>query len=279
MTHPLFDLSGRVALVSGAAQGMGRAMATGFAEAGADLMVVDVNAAGLQATAGTIAGLGRRAVPVTCDITDIDQIRAMFARLDQEFGRIDVLGNVAGPGWLARPEEIELEQFQRIVYGLVVARFCCCQEAGRRMLAQGRGSIINICSIGGVTALGRGNFAYSVGMGGVAQMTRELSTEWSGRGVRVNAILPAQVTNPGLAERMESDPNLEATFLRGIPAGRLGVPDDIKGLAIWLAADASAWITGALIPMDGGNLAMNAGGTAGPRRAADEGQGHNIKLG
>jgi NAD(P)-dependent dehydrogenase (short-subunit alcohol dehydrogenase family) len=105
-------------------------------------------------------------------------------------------------------------------------------------------------------------------MGGVAQMTRELSTEWSGRGVRVNAILPAQVINPGLAARMQSDPNLEATCLRGIPAGRLGVPDDIKGVALWLASDASAWITGALIPMDGGNLAMNAGGTPGPQQAA-----------
>ena len=93
-----------------------------------------------------------------------------------------------------------------IIYGLTVARFCCCQEAGRRMLAAGQGSIINICSIGGVSALGRGNFPYSVGMGGVAQMTRELSTEWSGRGVRVNAILPAQVVNPGLAERMQADP-------------------------------------------------------------------------
>ena len=130
----------------------------------------------------------------------------------------------------------------------------------------GKGSIINTCSIAGVGALGRGNFAYSVGMGGIVQMTRELSTEWSGRGVRVNAILPAQVVNPGLTERMQTDPTLQETFLRGIPIGRLGVPDDVKGLAIFLASDASAWITGALIPMDGGNQAMNAGGTAGPRK-------------
>jgi NAD(P)-dependent dehydrogenase (short-subunit alcohol dehydrogenase family) len=94
-------------------------------------------------------------------------------------------------------------------------------------------------------------------------MTRELSTEWSGRGVRVNAILPAQVLNPRLEERMRLDPDLAGIFLRGIPIGRFGQPDDIKGLAIFLASDASAWITGALIPMDGGNLAMNAGGTAG----------------
>jgi NAD(P)-dependent dehydrogenase (short-subunit alcohol dehydrogenase family) len=265
MTHPLFDLSGRVALVSGAAAGMGRATAIGFAEAGADLMLADINVAGLQATTRHVEALGRRAIPVPCDVTDVEQIRAMFARLDQEYGRINVLANIVGPGFLARPEEISLEQMQRVLHGLVVARFCCCQEAGRRMLAAGKGSIINMCSIAGVTALGRGNFAYSVGMGAVAQMTRELSTEWSGRGVRVNAILPAQVINPSLEERMGADPNLKATFLRGIPMGRMGVPDDIKGLAIFLASDASAWITGALIPMDGGNLAMNAGGTPGGR--------------
>ena len=131
------------------------------------------------------------------------------------------------------------------------------------MLAAGKGSIINICSIGGVTALGRGNFAYGVSMGGVAQMTRELSTEWSSRGVRVNAILPAQVINPGLEARMREVPDMEATFLRGIPMGRLGQPDDIKGMAIFLASDASAWVTGTLMPMDGGNLALNAGGSIG----------------
>ena len=268
MTYPLFDMSGKVAVVTGAAQGMGRAMAMAFAECGADLMLVDINAAGVQATADQVTRLGRRAVPVVCDITNIDQIRALFTRLDQEFGRIDVMGNVAGPGILARPEEISLEDFQCILHGLVVARFCCCQEAGRRMIKQGGGSIINICSIAGVTSLGRGNFAYSVGMGAIAQMTRDLSTEWAGLGVRVNAILPAQVMNSGLEERMVVDPHLKDTFLHGLPTGRMGVPEDIKGLAVFLGSDASSWITGTLIPMDGGNLAMNAGGTPGPRKSA-----------
>ncbi len=268
VSNPLFDLSNRVALVSGAAQGMGRAMAIALAEAGADVLITDLNADGVNATAEHIRSLGRRAVAMNVDITDIEQIRTMFARLDAEYGRIDVLGNVAGPGFLSSPEDIPLEKFEYVVHGLLVARFAICQEAGRRMLAQGRGSIINIGSLASITALGRGNFAYSVGMGGVAMMTRELSTEWSGRGVRVNAILPAQVLNPSLQERMAADDGLEAMFLRGIPRGRLGRPDDIKGLAVFLASDASEWITGALIPMDGGNLAMNAGGTVGPRQGA-----------
>jgi NAD(P)-dependent dehydrogenase (short-subunit alcohol dehydrogenase family) len=202
-----------------------------------------------------------KAATAICDVSDPDQIRALFVRMDREFGRIDFLGNVAGDGCAGRPEEISLADVERTWRNLVFGRFCCCQEAGRRMLAAGRGSIVNIGSLASVTALGRGHVAYSMAMGAVAQMTRELSTEWSGRGVRVNAILPAQVINPGLESRMSADPALRERFLGGIPTGRLGRPDDIKGLAILLASDASEWITGALIPMDGGNLAMNAGGS------------------
>jgi NAD(P)-dependent dehydrogenase (short-subunit alcohol dehydrogenase family) len=257
----LFDLTGRVALVSGAASGMGRAMSLALAEAGADMMLVDRNAEGLQKTAADIAGMQRKATTAICDVSDPQQIRALFTRMDREFGRIDFLGNVAGDGCAGRPEEIALEDVERTWRNLVFGRFCCCQEAGRRMLAAGRGSIVNIGSLASITALGRGHVAYSMAMGAVAQMTRELSTEWSGRGVRVNAILPAQVINPGLEARMAADPALRERFLGGIPTGRLGRPDDIKGLAILLASDASAWITGALIPMDGGNLAMNAGGS------------------
>jgi NAD(P)-dependent dehydrogenase (short-subunit alcohol dehydrogenase family) len=150
-----------------------------------------------------------------------------------------------------------------VLQNLVIGRFAMCQEAGRRMLAQGSGSIMNIGSLASSTALGRGHAAYSMAMGAVIQMTRELSTEWSHRGVRVNCVTPAQVVNPSLEARMAADPTLEGRFLRGIPAGRLGQPKDIMGLAVFLASDSSEWITGAIIPMDGGNMAMNAGGTAG----------------
>ncbi len=131
------------------------------------------------------------------------------------------------------------------------------------MLAAGQGSIVNLGSLASITALGRGHIAYSMAMGAVVQMTRELSTEWSGRGVRVNSILPAQVLNPGLQDRIDADPRIKERFLGGIPAGRFGSSDDIKGLVVFLASDASSWITGAIIPLDGGNLAMNAGGSVG----------------
>lgn len=266
MSGGLFDLTGRVALVSGAAQGLGRAIATAAAGHGADLLLADLKEEGLGATAEEIRRLGRRVVPIRCDVSDPAQIRPMFARLDAEFGRIDFLANVAGEGLLGKPEEISLDDVERTWRNLVLGRFCMCQEAGRRMLAAGRGSIVNIGSIASQTALGRGHIAYSMAMGAVVQMTRELSTEWAAAGVRVNSVLPAQVVNPSLEARMAADPTLQDRWLRGIPRGRLGRPDDIKGLAVFLASDASSWITGAIIPMDGGNLAMNAGGT---RRYAD----------
>jgi NAD(P)-dependent dehydrogenase (short-subunit alcohol dehydrogenase family) len=265
MNPSLFDLNGRVALVTGAAQGIGRAMSLALAEAGADVMLVDRNSAGARETAAAIVPLKRHAVVAECDVSDPPQIRELFCQVDAKFGRIDFLGNVAGDGILGPPEKISLEDVERCWRNLVLGRFCMCQEAGRRMLAVGRGSIVNIGSLASITALGRGHIAYSMAMGAVAQMTRELSTEWAGRGVRVNAILPAQVVNPGLEQRMASDPNLREKFLSGIPAGRLGQPDDIKGLALFLASDASNWITGALIPMDGGNLAVNSGGSVGRR--------------
>ena len=192
--------------------------------------MADVNSEGLAHTADGIMSLGRKALAVTCDVSQPEPIREMFAELDREFGRIDFLGNIAGEGLLAKPEEITLEQVQQVFQNLVFGRFCMCQEAGRRMLAAGRGSIVNIGSLASITALGRGHIAYSMAMGAVVQMTRELSTEWAGRGVRVNAILPAQVVNPeprkthGSRSR-RSRRNGSAAF----PRGRLGQPDGHSG--------------------------------------------------
>jgi len=262
----LFDLSGRVGVVSGAARGLGRAMALALAEHGMDLMLIDRSAEGLANTAEEIKQLGRRALTETVDVSNLEQIAELFTRVDREYGRIDFLGNVAGEGMLAPPEDLTIEQLRRTFENLVIGRFSMCQHAGRRMIAAGRGSIVNIGSLASLTSLGRGHIAYSMAMGAVAQMTRELSTEWSSLGVRVNAILPAQVTNPGLIERMAKEPHMKQLWLSGIPTGRMGQPDDIRGLAVLLASDASSWITGALIPMDGGNLALNSGGSVRPPR-------------
>jgi len=248
-------------MVSGAASGMGRQMALGFAEAGADVVLADLNLADAEVTAGEIEALGRRGIPVECNVSDVDQVRSLYKTIDAEFGRIDIVGNVAGEGHMGRPEDLPVETLSEVLQNLVVGRFTSCQEAGRRMLEQGKGSIINFGSIGGWNSLGRGHTPYGMAMGAGIQMTRELSTEWASRGVRVNAILPAQVWNQGLKERVAAVPELEETFKGGIPMGRLGNPEEIKGPAIFLASDASSFVTGAILPMDGGNLALNAGGT------------------
>lgn len=267
MMHPLFDLSGRVAVVTGAAQNMGRSSAVALAEAGADVLVADINGPGAEATAAEIQALGRRALPYVVDLGSEEQIRAMYRAVDREFGRVDIAVNIPGNNILGHPEDISLAHFMQVLQGTLVSKFLCCQEAGRRMLSQGKGSIINMSSIGGMRALGRGNFAYSAGQAAVIGMTRDLSTEWADRGIRVNAIAPAQMTNPSFEQRIDSTPGLRDRFLRGIPVGRLGVPDDIKGLVIFLAADASSFISGTVFPLDGGNIAMNANGTIGRREA------------
>jgi NAD(P)-dependent dehydrogenase (short-subunit alcohol dehydrogenase family) len=262
----MFDLTGRVAVVTGGAQGMGRAMATALAEAGATLVLLDRNADGIAATAESFRAMGRVALPIAGDVTDTGHLDTVFATIDREFGRVDFLGNVAGEAKAGDAESMALADIRTTFHNLVISRYYTCQLAGRRMLAQGRGSIVSIGSISGVSSLGRAQSVYGMAMAAVIQMTRELSTEWAGRGVRVNCVLPAQVLGApgergnGLGPRMEADPWLRETFLRGIPAGRFGQPDDIKGLSLLLASDAASWITGAIIPMDGGNTAMNAGG-------------------
>ncbi len=270
----MFDLTDRVAIVSGTASGMGQAMATAFAEAGAHLILLDINTAGNEETAHNLSKLGRRAIPFTCDVSKFEDIDRLYALVDKEFGRVDILGNVAGNGIQKAAEDITMEEFEWVFQSLVFGRYYNTQQAGRRMLKQGKGSIISIGSISGVSSLARQQSTYGMAMAAVIHMTKELSTEWSGRGVRVNAILPAQVLSQtnGLLARMEREPNLRDTFLHGIPAGRFGRSDDIKGVALWLASDAASWITGAIVPMDGGNLGMNAGG--GLLGAS----GHNLKV-
>ena len=267
---PLFDLSGKVAVVSGAASGLGKASAIALAAHGATVVMLDRNEEGLAATAREIAAAGGRSVPKIHDTSSVDAATRLFDWIDGEFGRVDFLANIAGDGIMADPLTITAEQIHTVLENLVVGRFAHCRQAARRMIRQGGGSIVNIGSIGGVTSLGRGHIAYAMAMGAVAQMTRELSTEWAASGVRVNAILPAQVINPSLEKRIADDPAIERRFLSGIPRGRLGRPEDIQGLMVLLASDASAWITGTLIPLDGGNLAMNAGGSIGPTMSGSD---------
>ncbi len=270
--RPSLDLTGRVALVTGggAHGGIGHAIALALAGAGAAVFAGDIDAAAADLTAQEIRSAGGAAASGGCDVSQPDDVARMFAELDSAFPDaptgIDVLVNNVGIGHRARPEDLSLADWRRVVGTNLDGTFLCSQQAGRRMIAQGRGgAIVNISSIAGSSALGRGNFVYSVTKGGINQFTRELAVEWARFGIRVNAIQPAQTLTPGVKAGMLRDPRLDPTtfqkrLLRGIPLDRLGEPEDIAAAALFLASDAAAFITGHILPVDGGNLALNAGG-------------------
>jgi NAD(P)-dependent dehydrogenase (short-subunit alcohol dehydrogenase family) len=261
----LFSLEDRVAVVTGAAAGIGRAIAIGLAQNGANVAVCDINEDGLAKTAERIKVLRRRAISVRCDVEHPREIDHFFAEIDREFGRVDILVNNVGHLVREKPENLKLDDWNWVLATGATAALLCSQAAGRRMIAAGRGgSIINISSIAGATALGRGNLSHSANKGAIHQITRELAVEWAKHGIRVNAILPCQVLTEGFQQWLDSptfDPALMDRFLTGIPMNRLAKPEDIAGPAVFLASDAAAMVSGTLLPVDGGNLALNAGGS------------------
>jgi NAD(P)-dependent dehydrogenase (short-subunit alcohol dehydrogenase family) len=262
------DMSGRVAIVTGAAAngGIGHATAIELANAGADLFICDIDGEGVQRTAREIEALGRQCVAVQCDFDDSAQIVAMYEAFDAAFDRLDILINNVGIGARFHPEDLPLEEWRHVVRVNLEGTWVCTQEAGRRMIRGGRGgSIVSVSSIAGSSALGRGNFVYSVTKAGIIQFTKELAVEWAPHNIRVNAIQPAQ-TMTGAMSRMLQDPQLDpktltARFVRGIPLDRIGTPEDMARAMVFLSSDGASFITGHTVPVDGGNLALNAGGS------------------
>jgi NAD(P)-dependent dehydrogenase (short-subunit alcohol dehydrogenase family) len=226
--------------------------------------LIDIDSQTLAASAKGVEKDGRRALVLRSDASDEQSIERAFSQIDETFGCVDILVNLAYTPTFAKPQDISLAQWELSLKINLTSYFLSCREAGRRMIARGRGgAIVNMCSIAGTSALGRGSYPYSVTKGGIVMLTKELALEWARYGIRVNAIQPCQFLTPGLRHRLD-DPALgpiREKFLSGIPLNRLGEPAEMVGPVVFLVSDAAAMVTGVLLPVDGGNLAMNAGGT------------------
>ena len=249
----LFSLEDRVAVVTGGASGLGAAMAAGLAQAGAAIGVVDVDAERAAAVCASIVDADGTAAPFTADVTDSSAVDRAVAGVVAELGGVDVLVNSAGTAFRSPAEEFPEDRFDAIVALNLKGTFLPCQRFGRHMLERGRGSIVNIASIGGFVAYPHAS-AYLATKGAVVQLTRALALEWIGR-VRVNAIAPTLFRTP-MTEAGARRSTVTSDFIRRrlLGEGRLGEPHEIVGAAVFLASDASSLVTGHTLPVDDGYL-------------------------
>ncbi len=244
-------LTGKNALVTGSQQGLGAGVALGFAEAGANVMVHGIEAEKAEAVRNQICqATGVQVLSVVGDVCDADFCEHMIARTVEGLGSIDILVNNAGIIRRAPAVEHPLADWQAVIETNLNSIFRLCQAAGRRMLAQGHGKIINIASLlsfqGGVFVPG-----YAAAKGGVAQLTKALANEWASKGVNVNAIAPGYMATDNTAA-LRADPQRSRQILERIPAGRWGTPRDLAGAAVFLASSASDYINGHVLVVDGG---------------------------
>ena len=247
----LFDLTGRVALVTGGSRGLGEEMAEGLAEAGASLMLCARREQWLAPTLESFRARGFRVEGMACDVSMPEEVHALVDRAIAAYGQIDILVNNAGVSWGADPESMPIDKWQKVLDINLTGAFLCAQAAGREMLKRQYGRIINVASIAGLHASVRGpHYAgYAATKAGLMGLTRELAASWGRDGIRVNAIAPgffhSRLADPAI-------PLAEPSIKASCPIPRVGAAGELKGVAVFLAADASNYITGQVIVVDGG---------------------------
>jgi NAD(P)-dependent dehydrogenase (short-subunit alcohol dehydrogenase family) len=251
----MFDLTGKVAIVTGGAGGLGRPISLGLAKCGADVVVDDLASANPQGVADDITALGRKALAVTADVTSAESMKEMVDLVVKEFGKIDILVNVAGINARFSAEEMPAEEFEKVIRFNIAGTFLPCQAVGRVMIEQKRGKIINMGSVRGSVAPSIGGTAYASSKGGVHQLTKTLAAEWAKYGINVNGIAPALVMT-AMTKDFLSKPEIYSKMTAEIPLARLGFPEDLIGPIVLLASDESDFMTGQIIYVDGGLSAV-----------------------
>jgi 2-dehydro-3-deoxy-D-gluconate 5-dehydrogenase len=247
-----FQLDGQVALVTGASFGLGYGMASGLAEAGANIIAVSRKLENLKNVEHAVRQMDSTCLPLACDVGDRNQVKTMVAQALDKFGRIDILVNNAGIIRRAPATEFSESDWQDVLDVNLNGVWYCCQEVGRGMVAQKKGKIINIASVlsfqGGVTVP-----SYAASKGALAQLTQALANEWAPHGVNVNGIAPGYCVTDN-TEALRHDPIRSQAILARIPAARWGLPEDLNGAVVFLASKASDYVHGHLLVVDGGWL-------------------------
>lgn len=249
-----FRLTGRTAFVTGGSRGLGRAMAQALADAGADLILVGRDEAALEAARNDLAQLGRRVDVITGDVGSPDGAAAVCAAALALDRPVDILvNNVGGRRVDVETEDFPIAEWQRMIDLNLTSALVCCQSLGPAMLARGRGSVINVTSIAGPIAMkGIRGRHYETAKAALTALTRSLAADWAARGVRVNAIAPGVFETEPNTRWFATKPDFRDTFLSHIPMNRFGVPAELGPAAVFLASDASSYMTGATLVIDGG---------------------------
>jgi len=250
----LFDLTGRVAIVSGGSMGLGLQMAEGLAEMGANLVLCARKKERCEQAAEALRSLGVQAMAFECDVKEKASIEQVVEETLARFGRIDILINNAGVSWGAKVEDMTLEQWDKVISTNLTGTFLFCQAAGKPMTAQGSGKIINIASVAGLqgSSAELQAIGYQASKGGVIALTKDLACKWAPHNIQVNAIAPGWFPTH-MSERVIE--HRKDSLLEKIPLGRFGNDHDLKGAAVFLASDASSYVTGHVLVVDGGQTA------------------------
>ena len=249
----LFDLSGKVAVITGAGSGIGRSVSSAYASLGVRVGLLDYSGEALHRVSAEMKSSGFAHHPILADVTQVEDVRRAIREVREQFGRMDILVNCAGTAVVGNLEDLTVEQWDKVMDTNVKGSFLCAQEAAKVMKAQGGGKIINIASIAGERAW-PGRVSYLTSKGGVVQLTRALAVDLAPFKINVNAIAPAFVETP-MTHNTLADPDFRAWVLSRTPLGRVLDPEDMVGAAIFLASDASAMVTGHILHVDGGWIA------------------------